>query len=127
MSALRRSNNENMLSTMNLIHMCLKDSILQAGNPVKEILLKLNLPDHSSQVDPHGFEVGGESDEVLKSNNFKEVFVTLIPNYEHVGPEVTRSQEGKDYKMAKRDYAWLRILRSLKDHIQVKNKIQAKA
>ncbi|GKA04873.1 hypothetical protein Tco_0683993 [Tanacetum coccineum] len=24
----------------------LKDSILQAGNPVKEILLKLNLPDH---------------------------------------------------------------------------------
>ncbi|GKB50054.1 hypothetical protein Tco_0900807 [Tanacetum coccineum] len=26
----------------------LKDSILQAGNPVKEILLKLNLPDHRS-------------------------------------------------------------------------------
>nr|GEW95261.1 hypothetical protein [Tanacetum cinerariifolium] len=25
----------------------MKDSILQAGNPVKEILLKLNLPDHS--------------------------------------------------------------------------------
>ncbi|GJY93217.1 hypothetical protein Tco_0508999 [Tanacetum coccineum] len=25
-----------------------KDSILQAGNPVKEILLKLNLPDHRS-------------------------------------------------------------------------------
>ncbi|GJU55823.1 hypothetical protein Tco_1229537 [Tanacetum coccineum] len=24
------------------------DSILQAGNPVKEILLKLNLPDHRS-------------------------------------------------------------------------------
>nr|GEV21145.1 hypothetical protein [Tanacetum cinerariifolium] len=29
-----------------------KDSILQARNPVNEILLKLNLPD----VDPHGFE-----------------------------------------------------------------------
>nr|GEV22848.1 hypothetical protein [Tanacetum cinerariifolium] len=27
-------------------HEVLKDSILQAGNPVKEILLKLNLPDH---------------------------------------------------------------------------------
>nr|GEV01298.1 hypothetical protein [Tanacetum cinerariifolium] len=27
---------------------CLKDSILQAGNPVKEILFKLNLPDHRS-------------------------------------------------------------------------------
>ncbi|GJZ26030.1 hypothetical protein Tco_0570283 [Tanacetum coccineum] len=26
----------------------LKDSILQAVNPVKEILLKLNLPDHRS-------------------------------------------------------------------------------
>nr|GEV46209.1 hypothetical protein [Tanacetum cinerariifolium] len=26
----------------------MKDSILQAGNPVKEILLKLNLPDHRS-------------------------------------------------------------------------------
>ncbi|GJY69983.1 hypothetical protein Tco_0472965 [Tanacetum coccineum] len=26
----------------------MKDSILQAGNPVKEILLKLNLPDHKS-------------------------------------------------------------------------------
>ncbi|GJW05855.1 putative reverse transcriptase domain-containing protein [Tanacetum coccineum] len=37
-----------------------------AGNPVKEILLKLNLPDHS--------------DKVLKTKNFKEVSVTLIPN-----------------------------------------------
>nr|GEV28483.1 hypothetical protein [Tanacetum cinerariifolium] len=28
-----------------------KDSILQAGNPVKEILLKLNLPDHRTLKD----------------------------------------------------------------------------
>ncbi|GJR60533.1 copia protein [Tanacetum coccineum] len=28
-----------------------KDSILQAGNPVKEILLKLNLPDHRTPID----------------------------------------------------------------------------
>ncbi|GKE66227.1 hypothetical protein Tco_1520388 [Tanacetum coccineum] len=48
LSTLRRSANENKLSTMNLILMCLKDSILQAGNPVKEILLKLNLLDHRS-------------------------------------------------------------------------------
>ncbi|GJR84361.1 hypothetical protein Tco_0155146 [Tanacetum coccineum] len=83
MSALRRSDNENQLSTMNLIHMSIltdskicikmvwrylipaaaqdksrfiaacsystdKYSILQAGNPVKEILLKLNLRDHRS-------------------------------------------------------------------------------
>ncbi|GJU17636.1 hypothetical protein Tco_1145602 [Tanacetum coccineum] len=38
-----------------------------AGNPVKEILLKLNLPDHRILKD------GGEgSDEVLKSKNFKK-------------------------------------------------------
>ncbi|GKA43759.1 hypothetical protein Tco_0736483 [Tanacetum coccineum] len=41
LSALRHSDNENMLSMMNLIHMCLKDSIPQAGNLVKEILLKI--------------------------------------------------------------------------------------
>ncbi|GJV42282.1 hypothetical protein Tco_1420722 [Tanacetum coccineum] len=54
------------------------DSILLAGNPVKEILLKLNLPDHRILKD------GGEdfrysdterlsrSDEVLKLKNFKK-------------------------------------------------------
>ncbi|GJY93964.1 hypothetical protein Tco_0509746 [Tanacetum coccineum] len=90
-----------------------KDSILQAGNPVKEILLKLNLPDHRILKD---------GSEVLKTKNFKEVSVTLIPNvflevlklknfkkdatlklfkstnqerYEHVSPEVTSSQDGQ--------------------------------
>ncbi|GJU20761.1 hypothetical protein Tco_1154103 [Tanacetum coccineum] len=38
LSALRRSDNENMLSTLNTT----------AGNPVKKILLKLNLSDHRS-------------------------------------------------------------------------------
>nr|GEX00252.1 hypothetical protein [Tanacetum cinerariifolium] len=43
----RRSDNENLLCLMNLIHMC--EMILTlAGNLVKEILLKLNLPDHMS-------------------------------------------------------------------------------
>ncbi|GJW14868.1 hypothetical protein Tco_0019001 [Tanacetum coccineum] len=62
------------------------NKLMVAGNPVKEILLKLNLPDHRLLKD------GGEdfrysdtvrlsgSDEVLKSMNFKEVFVTLMPN-----------------------------------------------
>ncbi|GJR89600.1 hypothetical protein Tco_0213611 [Tanacetum coccineum] len=36
--------------------------------------------------------------------------------YEHVGPEVTSSQEGKVYKMAKRDYAWLMISRCSRSH-----------
>ncbi|GJV85430.1 hypothetical protein Tco_1525328 [Tanacetum coccineum] len=105
-----------------------------AGNHVKEILLKLNLPDHRILKD------GGE---VLKSKNFKEVSVTLIPNvylevlklknfkkdatlklfksikqemYEHVGPEVTRSHGGKIYKMAKQEYAWLMVSRCSKSH-----------
>ncbi|GJX83566.1 hypothetical protein Tco_0333047 [Tanacetum coccineum] len=45
-----------------------------AGNPIKEILLKLNLPDHRILKDGHG----GTCDEALKSKNFKEVSVTLI-------------------------------------------------
>ncbi|GJZ60393.1 hypothetical protein Tco_0616209 [Tanacetum coccineum] len=42
--------------------------------------------------------------------------------YEHVSPKVTSSQDGKVYKMAKRDYAWLMISRCSRSHsyIQVK-------
>nr|GEV97144.1 putative reverse transcriptase domain-containing protein [Tanacetum cinerariifolium] len=74
-----------------------------AGNPVKEILLKLNLPDHS--------------DEVLRLKNFKKDALSKLfklsnqERYDHVGPKVTSAQGGKDYKMAKRDYAWLMISR----------------
>ncbi|GKA13237.1 hypothetical protein Tco_0692883 [Tanacetum coccineum] len=60
------------------------DSILQAGNPVKEILLNLNLPDHS--------------DEVLKLKNIKKDGYTRFQHqeqYEHVGSKVTSAQEGK--------------------------------
>ncbi|GKD02857.1 hypothetical protein Tco_1177831, partial [Tanacetum coccineum] len=78
-----------------------------AGNPVKEILLKLNLPDHRILKD------GGEdfrysdterlsqSDEVLKVKNFKKDATLKLSKstnqewYEHVGPEVTRSQDDK--------------------------------
>ncbi|GKD78292.1 hypothetical protein Tco_1340913, partial [Tanacetum coccineum] len=106
------------------------DSILQAGNPVKEILLKLNLPDHRILKD------GGEdfrysdtvcpsqSDEVLKLKNIKKdaslkLFkLTNQERYENVSPKVTSSQDGKVYKMEKRDYAWLVILRNSQDHIQ---------
>ncbi|GJU40332.1 hypothetical protein Tco_1193289 [Tanacetum coccineum] len=79
-----------------------------AGNPVKEILLKLNLPDHS--------------DEVLKLKNFKKDATLMLfkstnqERYEHVGPEVTRSHGGKIYKMAKRDYAKLMISRCSRSH-----------
>ncbi|GJY33088.1 hypothetical protein Tco_0417557 [Tanacetum coccineum] len=100
-----------------------------AGNPVKEILLKLNLPDHRILKD------GGEvkefqrsfrhsdterlfrSDEVLKLKNFKKdatfklLKSTNQERYEHVGPEVTSSQDDNVYKMAKREYTWLMISR----------------
>ncbi|GKC64582.1 putative reverse transcriptase domain-containing protein, partial [Tanacetum coccineum] len=77
-----------------------------AGNPVKEILLKLNLPDHRILKDG-----------VLKLKNFKKDATLKLfkstnqERYEPVGPEVTRSHGGKIYKMAKRDYAWLMISR----------------
>ncbi|GKG49772.1 hypothetical protein Tco_0518546, partial [Tanacetum coccineum] len=48
------------------------------------------------------------SDEVLKLKNFKKD--------ERVGPKVTSSQDGKVYKMAKRDYAWLMISRCSRSH-----------
>ncbi|GJR01830.1 hypothetical protein Tco_0524814 [Tanacetum coccineum] len=118
-----------------------------AGNPVKEILLKLNLPDHRILKD--GGEVKefqrsfrhsdterlSRSDEVLKLKNFKKDATLKLfkstnqERYEHVGPEVTSSQDGKVYKMAKRDYAWLMISRYSRSHIhtQVKIKEQAQA
>ncbi|GJR46251.1 hypothetical protein Tco_1314354 [Tanacetum coccineum] len=100
-----------------------KDSILQVGNPVKEILLKLNLPDHRTLKDgsedkefQRSFhhsdtERLSRSDEVLKLNNFKKDATlklfksTKQERYEHVGPKVTSSEDGKVYKIAKRDYA----------------------
>ncbi|GJS15750.1 hypothetical protein Tco_0410222 [Tanacetum coccineum] len=92
-----------------------------AGNPVKEILLKLNLPYHS--------------DEVLKLKNFKKDATLKLfkstnqERYEHVSPEVTTSQDGKVYKMAKRDYAWVMIswCSRLHFHLQVKIKEQARS
>ncbi|GKA18585.1 hypothetical protein Tco_0698500 [Tanacetum coccineum] len=85
-----------------------------AGNPVKEILLKLNLPDHRSILTDSKMEV--------KLKNFKKDATLKLfkstnqERYEHVGPEVTRSHGGKIYKMAKRDYAWLIISRCSISH-----------
>ncbi|GJY60635.1 hypothetical protein Tco_0461292 [Tanacetum coccineum] len=86
------------------------------GNPVKKILLKLNLPDHKSILTDSKMEV--------KLKNFKKdaplkLFKsTNQERYEHVGPEVTSSQDGKVYKMAKENICWLKISRCFKDHIQ---------
>ncbi|GKA07227.1 hypothetical protein Tco_0686451, partial [Tanacetum coccineum] len=59
-----------------------------AGNPVKEILLKLNLPD------PHGFE-GYLKMVVKKDATLKLSKSTNQEWYEHVSPDVTRSQDDK--------------------------------
>ncbi|GJX40180.1 hypothetical protein Tco_0255170 [Tanacetum coccineum] len=84
-----------------------------AGNPVKEILLKLNLPDHMKLKDggkvkefKRSFrhsdtERLSQSDEVLKLKIFKKDATLKLSKsinqerYAHVGPEVTRSQDGK--------------------------------
>ncbi|GKA56662.1 hypothetical protein Tco_0755734 [Tanacetum coccineum] len=79
-------------------------------------------------VDPHGFE--GYLKMVVKLKNFKKDATLKLfkstnqERYEHVGPEVTSSQDGKIYKMAKRDYAWLMISRCSRSHSR-QNKEQA--
>ncbi|GKB56730.1 hypothetical protein Tco_0912916 [Tanacetum coccineum] len=52
-----------------------KDSILQAGNPVKEILLKLNLPDHRILKD------GGEG---VATETKREDCVKLIQEFDDI-------------------------------------------
>ncbi|GJW89724.1 hypothetical protein Tco_0167277, partial [Tanacetum coccineum] len=81
-----------------------------AGNPVKEILLKLNLPDH--RILKYGGKDFRYSDtthlsrsvEVLKLKKFQERcnIKAFQEWYEHVGPEVASPQGGKVSKMAKR-------------------------
>ncbi|GKC77846.1 hypothetical protein Tco_1128620, partial [Tanacetum coccineum] len=72
-----------------------------AGNPVKEILLKLNLPDHRLILTDWKIEVKLKN---LKKDAILKLFkITDQERYEHVGPEVTSSQDGKVYKMANRD------------------------
>ncbi|GJR70897.1 hypothetical protein Tco_0016962 [Tanacetum coccineum] len=61
------------------------------------------------------------SDEVLQLKNLKKdailkfFKITYQERYEHVSPEVTSSQDGKVYKMANQDYAWLMISRRIMD------------
>ncbi|GJV86628.1 hypothetical protein Tco_1530566 [Tanacetum coccineum] len=89
-------------------------SYTSAGNPVKEILLKLNLPNHRILKD--GGEVKefkrsfrhsdterlSRSDEVLKLKNFKKDATLKLSKsinqerYKHVGPEVTSYTRWKD-------------------------------
>ncbi|GJZ38535.1 retrovirus-related pol polyprotein from transposon TNT 1-94 [Tanacetum coccineum] len=60
-----------------------------AGNPVKEILLKLNLPDHRILKD------GGEVKEFQERCLIQAFKTKKQQQYEHVGPKVTSSQDGE--------------------------------
>ncbi|GJR23694.1 hypothetical protein Tco_0972221, partial [Tanacetum coccineum] len=94
-----------------------------AGNHVKEILLKLNLPNHRSILTDSKEYI--KMDMERRSVKVKELRERCIITafklsnqewYEHVGPKVTSSQDGKVYKMAKRDYAWLMISSCSRSH-----------
>ncbi|GJY23375.1 reverse transcriptase domain-containing protein [Tanacetum coccineum] len=101
-----------------------------AGNPVKKILLKLNLSDHRLFKDGDGdFRYSdtarlSRSVEVLKLKNFKKDATLKLSKssnqewYEHVGPEVASSQDGKVSRW-QRDYAWLMISRCSRSQCQI--------
>ncbi|GKB40549.1 hypothetical protein Tco_0885491 [Tanacetum coccineum] len=105
-----------------------------AGNPVKEILLKLNLPDHRSILTDSKKYI--KMDVERRSVKVKELQERCIIKafklsnqewYEHVGLEVTSAQDGKVHKMAKRDYAWLMISRCSRSYFQIQVKIKEQA
>ncbi|GJY12974.1 hypothetical protein Tco_0382283 [Tanacetum coccineum] len=84
-----------------------------AGNPVKKILLKLNLSDHrlcKMVVECQSVKVK-EFQERCNIKAFQEW-------YEHVGPEVASPQGGKVTSW-RRDYAWLMISRCSRSLCQI--------
>ncbi|GJY89267.1 putative ribonuclease H-like domain-containing protein [Tanacetum coccineum] len=84
-----------------------------AGNPVKKILLKLNLSDHrlcKMVVECQSVKVK-EFQERCNVKAFQEW-------YEHVGPEVASPQDGKVTSW-RRDYAWLMISRCSRSLCQI--------
>ncbi|GJS41798.1 hypothetical protein Tco_0566841 [Tanacetum coccineum] len=103
-----------------------------AGNPVKKILLKLNLSDHrliKMVVEVPDFRYSdtthlSQSVEVLKLKNFKKDATLKLSKstnqerYEHVGPEVASSQDGKVSRW-RRDCAWLMISRCSRSQCQI--------
>ncbi|GKB85278.1 hypothetical protein Tco_0957550, partial [Tanacetum coccineum] len=84
-----------------------------AGNPVKKILLKLNLSDHRLSkmvVECQSVKVK-EFQERCNIKAFQEW-------YEHVGPEVASPQDGKVTRW-RRDCAWLMISRCSRSLCQI--------
>ncbi|GJR23125.1 hypothetical protein Tco_0971652, partial [Tanacetum coccineum] len=98
-----------------------KDSILQAGNPVKEILLKLNLPIHRSilmnlkmevevpesscltrSIAICSYPINKHKDFIKSSNTYVKTSATLIPNVFLKVTKNHKSTRWQSFKMAKR-------------------------
>ncbi|GKD54422.1 hypothetical protein Tco_1287809 [Tanacetum coccineum] len=89
------------------------NKLMVAGNPVKKILLKLNLSDHrlfKMVVECRSVKVK-EFQERCNIKAFQEW-------YEHVGPEVASPQDGKVSRW-QRDCAWLMISRCSRSQCQI--------
>ncbi|GJU49969.1 hypothetical protein Tco_1219524 [Tanacetum coccineum] len=99
----------------------LSDSILQAGNLVKEILLKLNLPDHKSVLTDSKIHI--KMDMELK--NIKKDDYTSFQDQEkceHGGSKVTSTHDGERSQDDDKRLYLVDDLKKLKDHMQVKLK-----
>ncbi|GKA54202.1 hypothetical protein Tco_0753151 [Tanacetum coccineum] len=88
-----------------------------AGNPVKEILLKLNLPIHmiNSQDSKMVVKSYLEVNDVLKARFVKEVFVTTDTERTSRSDEVSHKIQDDKAQDGKTDYAWF------DDHTVLKN------
>ncbi|GKC57720.1 hypothetical protein Tco_1085318 [Tanacetum coccineum] len=70
------------------------------------------------------------SDEVLKLKNFEKDASLQLSSYQIKKgmsmsvPKSQGSQDGKDYKMAKRDYAWLMISKCSRSHTHIQVKVK---
>ncbi|GJR44300.1 hypothetical protein Tco_1312403 [Tanacetum coccineum] len=101
---------------------------ITAGNPVKKILLKLNLSDHSFIITVLAdyLKCGGVPDSswltrilshmLIRPDNIRHHVISS--RYEHVGPEVASSQDGKITRW-QRDCAWLMISRCSRSQCQI--------
>ncbi|GJW26317.1 hypothetical protein Tco_0040128 [Tanacetum coccineum] len=126
---------ENCLSQHQKLMVELERFILQAGNPVKKILLKLNQSDQ--QVDSSRAEgVWKTLNPATSDTTIKHLFLEVSKCvkvkefqercnikafqewYEHVGPEVASPQDGKVSRW-QRDCAWLMISRCSRSQCQI--------
>ncbi|GJV98020.1 hypothetical protein Tco_1549597 [Tanacetum coccineum] len=127
MSALRHFGNENnKYGEFNTL--ILKNPKLYAGNPVKKIHTRMVIP-YSSRIEVIA-TCSYLTKIVLKLKNFKKDDYTSFQDqetYEHVGPKVTSSHEGKRSHDDDKRLDLADDLKEAQDHIQVKLKEQAQA